>query len=140
MKGRLLKTSIVAAISVVLLYYNIAWAVLRCPHQENHDDLEVVVYDSGAHGAEFSLSYLDQNQASLDCTGPKYHTESLAGSSATPDLLRLAGGVVSHLTPLFDLTHLAPEDVRLDAALNNVVPPIPSIYLPRYLSLSVLRF
>jgi hypothetical protein len=137
---RCLKTAVFTAVSVVLFYYNIAWAVLRCPHQENHSDLGVVVYDSATHAAEIAFAHPDRNQANLDCTGPKYHTESLAGSSGMSEILRLAGGVASHtnLLPALPIVGKSPaQEIRLKAFLVKGLSP--DIDLPQYLSFLVLR-
>ena len=138
MKRGLIKTSVLAVVSVALLYYNVAWAVLHCPHQQSHPH-EGVFLDSGARATGMSFSSLDHNQEYLDCTGPKYHTEALAGSSTTSELLRHADGVTSHVSPLFLLVHPPRGDAWLNL-FNNVASIMPSISLPRYLSLSVLRF
>ena len=140
MKRCVIKTAVFTAVSVVLLYYNIAWAVLRCPHQENHSDLGVVVYDSVAHAAEIAFAHLDRNQANLDCTGQKYHTESLAGPSGTSEILRLAGGVASHANLPLALPIVAKksaQEIRLKAFLAKGFSP--DFDLPQYLSFLVLR-
>jgi hypothetical protein len=49
MSRSFIKTSALAAVSLALLYYNVAWAVLRCPHQENHPDHEIVFFQTGSY-------------------------------------------------------------------------------------------
>ena len=48
-----IKTSIVATVSLALLYYSVARAILRCAHQENHLDHERVVTISDHHAGGF---------------------------------------------------------------------------------------
>jgi hypothetical protein len=140
MNRPLFKRTVLAALSLVLLYYNVAWAVLRCPHQESHPDHEVVLYNVGFSIEQGSLPSSSHGQASLDCTGPKYHTELLAGPSTTSEL-RLARDVASRVSALVALSSLArdtPQEIRLKTLF--IKSPSPIFDLPRYLSLSVLRF
>src|SRR5918996_2540017 len=80
MNCRSVKRTLLTAVSFALLYYNVAWAVLRCPHQENHEAQELAAYELGS-------SHPDVN---IDCTGPKYHTEFLAEPSKNSGVIQLA--------------------------------------------------
>lgn len=132
MNRPLFKRTALLGISLALLYYSVAWAVLRCPHQENHQGHEIAVYEPGP----------SHRHVNLDCTGPRYHTEFLAGPSTNSELLRLTRGVASHgifvgfsgfaLNQIEDVWRIALSDQVSSAALP--------FDLPRYLSLSVLRF
>ena len=131
MNRLLFKRTALAAVSLALLYYSVAWAVLRCPHQESHQGHEFVVYEAPSH-----------RQVNLDCAGPEYHTEWLAGPSTTSELLRHTRDVASHVNVLFGLSSLALDqvgDVWLMILPDKVSVTSP-FGLPRYLSLSVLRF
>lgn len=119
------------AVGLVLLYYNVAWAVLRCPHQENQSQ-EITAYEPDSW----------HRHANLDCTGPKYHTEVLAGPSNS-EVLRLAGVIASQgnlfvgfadpaLKQIEDFSPLPLFDDRSSTGLP--------FGLPRYISLSVFRF
>lgn len=132
MKLKLFKKIALAAVGVVLLYYNAAWAVLRCPHLENPQAQEITAYEPGSW----------HRHANLDCTGPKYHTEFLAGPSNS-EVLRLAGVIASQgnlfvgfadpaLKQIEDFSPLPLFDDRSSTGLP--------FDLPRYISLSVFRF
>ena len=142
MNHRFIKTSVIATISLVLLYYSVAWAVLRCPHQENHSDQEAALYDSSSHAADISISF-EEHQANIDCTGPKYHTEWLVGSSGPSEILCLTGdfGPYVDAFPAFPrVVRGQLADVWLRALFDKGSSSTIQIHLLRYLSLSVLRF
>jgi hypothetical protein len=143
MNRPLVKTPVVMIISLVLLYYSVAWAVLRCPHQENHLDHEPALYNTTSYKAEVSSAFPDHDQASLDCTGPSYHTEFLAGAAPGSELLRLTRDVPSRgniLLPLLRTERNQAEYVSRKAVFDKGFPHNFLIDLPRYLSLSVFRF
>jgi hypothetical protein len=132
MNRPLFKRTALAAVSLALLYYSVAWAVLRCPHQESHQGHEIAVYEGPS-----------QRQVNLDCTGPEYHTELLAGPSTTSELLRHTRDVASRVNVLFGSSSLALDqvgDVWLNTLFDKVSSATSPFGLPRYLSLSVLRF
>ena len=135
------KRTLLAAVSLMLLYYNVAWAVLRCPHQEDHADHELVVYETGRNGATVFLSSPSHRHVDLDCAGPKYHTEWLVGPSTNSELLRLARDVASRVNVFFGLSSLALDQVGnfwLIALSDKPSATLP-FGLPLYISLSVLR-
>lgn len=139
MNRRFSKTTVLTAVSLALFYYNVAWAVLRCPHQENHDH-EIVIYDLSSSTGQLSFS-ASSHPMNLDCMGPKYHTEFLAGPSSTSELLRLTRDV-SHGNVFVVLSSLASSRIENESVtLADKVSPAALPYdLPRYLWLSVLRF
>lgn len=141
MNSHFVKTSVVLIVSLVLLYYSIAWAVLRCSHQETHPDHEVVLYDTGPLTTEVSLSSRSHGQPNLDCIGPKYHTELLAGTSTTSELPRLTRDVASRGSVLLALSRIA-RDPAQDLGQKGLFirGSSPAFDVPQYLSLSVLRF
>jgi hypothetical protein len=124
------KKTALLAVGAVLLYYSVAWAVLRCPHLENRQAQEIAAYEPGSW----------HRHANLDCKGPKYHTEFLAGPSNS-EVLRLAGVIVSQGSRFVGFAD--PALKRIDSPLRvfdeGSLTALP-FDLPRYLSLSVLRF
>lgn len=141
MSRSLTKLSALAAVSLALLYYNVAWAVLRCPHQENHPDHEVVVYQTVSYLDGVSFPFRSQDPANLDCAGPDYHTELLAGPSTISELLRLTRDVSSRVNLLFVWSNFALDQTRdVRPVLFNQVSSLTLLFVvPRYLSLSVFR-
>lgn len=134
--------TIVVTLALTLLYYGVAWAVLRCPHQENHLDHEPALYDTTSYKAEVSFPFPDHDQASLDCTGPSYHTEFLAGAAAGSELLRLTRDSPSRgniLLPLLGAERNQAGYISRKAVFDKGSSPNFLIDLPRYLSLSVFR-
>jgi hypothetical protein len=142
MSRSFIKTSALAAVSLALLYYNVAWAVLRCPHQENHPDHEVVFYKTGSHLDGVSFPFRFQDPANLDCAGPDYHTELLAGPSTISELLRLTRDVSSRVNSSFIWSNFALDqimDARLATSFDRMSSLTLPFVVPRYLSLSVFR-
>jgi len=138
-----LKTSTVAIVSLVLFYYSVAWAVLRCPHQENHSDYELAFSNISSYTAEASLPLSSHNQTNLDCPGLNYHTEFLAGPAAGSELIRLTRDIPSHANISLALSGVErdrAEYISLKAVFDKSSSPNFLIDLPRYLSLSVFRF
>jgi hypothetical protein len=142
MSRSFIKTSALAAVSLALLYYNVAWAVLRCPHQENHPDHEVVFYQTGSYLDGVSFPLRSRDPANLDCTGPDYHTELLAGPSTISELLRLTRDVSSRVNLLFVWSNFALDqirDVQPPASFDRMFSLTLLLVVPRYISLSVFR-
>ena len=128
MNRHFLKISIVMIISFVLLYYSVSWAVLRC----SHDDSEQEIVELNA----------DPVHPSLECAGPDYHTESIAGSSSPSQLDRLMSKVARHVNDLLTLrigSGDAAGDVWLRAVFEAQRARAFRIGLPSYLFLSILR-
>lgn len=124
------KKTALLAVGAVLLYYSVAWTVLRCPHFDSPHAQEVAAYEAeSAH-----------RHANLDCTGPKYHTEFLAGPSSASELLRFTR-YASHGTVFPGIPDLCLSRFESDSGitLSKVSPAYLPFDLPRYLSLSVFR-
>ena len=136
-----LKIFLVSFVSFVLLYYSVAWAVLRCFHIEAYENYQVAL-DTGEHVIGSNLASPKYAHEYLDCMGSNYHTESLAGSSVPSELLRQMRDVSVHTNVLLPLSSAPLDqagDVWLSAVFDKVSSPPLAIDLPRYLSLSVLR-
>ena len=134
MNRRFAKRTLLTAVSLALIYYNVAWAVLRCPHQENHHgkDIAFTVSDHTSHAHD--------DQVTIDCSGVKYHTEALAGPSPAPELFGPSGLVVSALDILPSLTTVADQQQQRFLRPLFIGGSSPPFRVPQYLSLSVLRF
>lgn len=134
-----LKIFLVSVISFVLLYYSVAWAVLRCLHVEGQEKYQVAL-DIGERGS--NLASRNDVHDYLDCMGSNYHTESLAGSTVSSELrqqMRDVSARANVLLPLSTMPHDQTLEVWLSAVFDKVSSPPFSIDLPRYISLSVLR-
>ena len=141
MNRRFFKRTVLVAVSLALFYYNVAWAVLRCPHQENHPDHEIVLYDFNSYSGGLSFPASSDHPVNFDCTGPKYHTEFLAGPSSTSELLRFTRDV-SRGNVFVGLSSLASSQIEDDPGItlsDRVSSSASPFDLPRYLSLSVFR-
>ena len=124
-----LRTFFAALISSVLVYYSVAWAVLRCVHDEDRA------------GTETAVSYSGLQQS--DCMGSNYHTETLAGSSVQNQLNILTIDITSHVNGflnLYGVAEAATENLWRTAVFDRGSTfTFPTDSPPRYLSLSVLR-
>ena len=128
MNRHFLKISVVMVISFVLLYYSVSWAVLRC----SHDDSEQEIVELNA----------DPVHPGLECAGPDYHTESIAGSSSPSQLDRLMSKVARHVNDFLTLpigSGDAPADVWLRAVFETHRACAFQVKLPSYVFLSILR-
>ena len=143
MNQHFVKTSIVMILSSVLLYYSVAWAVLRCFH---HDDgagmeMETPVFYAGLH-QNFFTSPSNHPKADIGCMDSNYHTETLAGSSAPSQLNISTIDVTSHVNgflTLYDVPEAATENLWRTAVFDGGFSFTFPTDSPRYLSLSVLR-
>lgn len=124
------RTAPLVAVSFALLYYSVSWAVLRCPHFDNPQVQEIAAYEAE----------LAHYHANLDCAGPKYHTEFLAGPSSASELLRFTR-YATHGTVFPGIPNLGLSRFESDSGitLSKVSPAYLPFDLPRYLSLSVFR-
>lgn len=137
-----IKTSVVTVVSLVLLYYGVAWAVLRCAHKEFHSDHAVAVDDLSFYGVVNSLASPSLPGIDVDCVDGDYHLESLAGPPTASDLLRLLRDGAPHIKATLPTPSLARKrvpDLGMKAFFNRVSSRPSPTDLPRFLSLSVLR-
>jgi len=143
MKHSFLKTFVVSLLAIVLLYYSVAWAVLRCLHDEDHAGTETAVSVAGLHQSDFFSAPPNHPKADIDCMGSSYHTETLAGSSAPSQLNILTADVTSRVNGFLTLHGVAAETAtenlwRMALFDRGSTLPFPTDS-QRYLSLSVLR-
>jgi hypothetical protein len=129
--GRFNKIFVVMIVAPVLLYYSVAWAVLRCSHDEEHSD----------HAG--SMISGDPVHLDFECVGPNVHTETMAETSSPPQLDRLMPEVTRHVNNFLTLQSLlgaAATDFWLRAVFERSRSLGFLIGLPSYLFLTVLRF
>ena len=138
MNRSILKTSISSFIALVLVYYSVAWAVLRCSHDEDFAHTEAAVSDASVHST--GLPYSErQGGAHLDCLGSDYHTETLGAFLGPLQERLLSTDIASRVTDL-SIVHSGTENGNLWLrVLFDGSARAHSIGPPRYLSLSVLR-
>jgi len=132
------KSTISSFIALVLVYYSVAWAVLRCSHDEDFAHTEAAVSDASVHST--GLPYSErQGGAHLDCLGSDYHTETLGAFLGPLQERLLSTDIASRVTDL-SIVHSGTENGNLWLrVLFDGFARAHSIGPPRYLSLSVLR-
>ncbi|HKU52054.1 MAG TPA: hypothetical protein VJQ25_06280 [Nitrospira sp.] len=141
MRYRFAKSSLCSAIALVLVYYSVAWAVLRCSHDDDFANAEVTA-DASADSADSSSSFHTHDGAHLDCMGSDYHTETLAGVSGSVEKRVLSTDIVYHaadLSNLHDTGTVENGNLWLSALFDDGPLHSSPIGLPLYLSISVLR-
>ena len=138
MNHSILTNSISSFIALVLVYYSVAWAVLRCSHDEDFAHTEAAVSDASVHST--GLPYSErQGGAHLDCLGSDYHTETLGAFLGPLQERLLSTDIASRVTDL-SIVHSGTENGNLWLrVLFDGFARAHSIGPPRYLSLSVLR-
>jgi hypothetical protein len=142
MTRHLLRAVLAIAISFVLLYYGIAWAVLRCSHDAKHAGHEVALQDLDATHQRFHHASVNAVDLDLECVGPDVHTETMAETSSSPQLDQLVPEVTRHMNAFLTLqSRLA--DAATGVGLRTVFERLRSLVfligLPSYLFLSILR-
>jgi hypothetical protein len=128
--GRLNKIFVVMIVAPVLLYYGVAWAVLRCSHDADDSDHEVALLNG------------DPVHLDLECVGPNLHTESMAEASSPPQRDRLMLDITPYVNDFLTLrtvTGDAASDVWLRAVFEMSRSLAFLIGPPSYLFLSILR-
>lgn len=136
------KTFLAALLASMLLYYNAAWAVLRCCHEEEHASVEASLSEYELHDGHSShLSRPSPAATEIDCLVFEYHTEILTVPASPPQFHRVTAAVTPYSNSLFVLKSL--PDSHSKNLLRNVFTrgsPLSELSdLPLYLSLSSLR-
>jgi len=134
-----LKIFLVSLVSFVLLYYSVAWAVLRCSHDEDFANTEEAVADASVQVAGSSYSLQSQDGAHLDCLGSDYHTETLGGFSDSLRQRHFSTDIASRVTDSLFGSETAESGNHWLRALFDGSARAHPIDPPRYLALSVLR-
>ena len=135
---RSIKSSIVIALSLVLLYYSVAWAVLRCAHEE-YDATEEACIHTGDLVLNIGSIQTTAAPENFECGGREYETESMAASFSSSQS-GLKNGIRFHAAgSLLLQTSLLSFDPAPKVIFHNS-SGIPFLSgLPRYVSLSSLR-
>ncbi|HEV8719700.1 MAG TPA: hypothetical protein VGW77_03565 [Candidatus Binatia bacterium] len=134
------KIILVSLVAFVLLYYSVAWAVLRCFHIEGQENYQVAL-DTGERATGSNLASPNDVHEYLDCMGSDYHTETLAGVSESLQQRLLSRDIASRVgdISIFQNTATAESGNHWLRALFDGAARAHPIGPPRYLSLSVLR-
>lgn len=139
MTRNLLRAVFAIVISFVLLYYGIAWAVLRCSHDADH---AVATEDVDATHEHFHEASLDPVHLDLECIGPNFHTEAMAETSSSRQLDRFLLGITPLVNDFLTL-RIVTANAEIDTWLRTVFERSRSLAFligpPSYLFLSVLR-
>ncbi len=130
------KILIALSASLALLYSGVAWAVLRCCHDDAHSYQEHVLSSLDTEIASRAYSV----DTDIECITPVYHTEAIAVSSLRSQIDPLTPGATSHGKDFFGLP--AAYGDWVDHAWVGPVSQFARFFLvntPLYLSLSRLR-
>ena len=140
--GRFLKSLIVSLISLMLLSYSSAWAVLRCLHDDDEASSAIALSNTDVRGHDYYLSSPSAVESHLDCLSADYHSESLAGPWSPLQLHRWVTHISAHVTDFLSSASSAQawaRDLWLRAVFKRPPRPTFLVDLPLYLSLSILR-
>lgn len=134
------KIILVSLVTFVLLYYSVAWAVLRCVHFDARE-VDQVTLDIAERACGSNLASPQDPHEYLDCMGLDYHTEMLAGVSESLQQRLWSSDIasrVSHLSIFLNTATTESGDLWLGAMFDGYARGHP-IDSPRYLLLAVLR-
>jgi len=137
-----LKTLLATFLASMLLYYNAAWALLRCCHEDEPASVEQSMSADDLHdGLQLDLSRSRHAPTQIDCPDFGYQTEVLAGPASSPQFHRVTAALTLSANDFFVLKSLA--DGHRKNLLRNVftrgLPPAEPSDPPLYLSFSSLR-
>lgn len=142
MNHHLPKSLISMVVVFMLLYYGVAWAVLRCSHDAEHSDHAVAMENVDGTHQHFHEASLNPVNPDLECVGPDFHTEAMAEASPPPKLDGLTQDITPHLNNFLTLQAAIGNAVTyfwLRAVFERYRSPGFLIGLPSYLFFSVLR-
>ena len=141
MSRHYMKTGVVSLLTLILLYYGVAWVVLSCFHKEDNVHHPALISVSDVQAGKTYLPFPRHVPVNVDCLDFDYHTESLAGPSSSIQLLVRVARAVSHGMDDLTVALAAARDrwLRLKAVFDRFPANAFLIDLPRYLSFSVLR-
>ena len=88
-------------VTAMLLYYNAAWAMLRCCHVDEHGAIEEILPAGDLHEEQ------DRHSPSrIDCLSVDYHSEVSAGPASPPQCHRETAARTLYVNDLFVPEHL----------------------------------
>jgi hypothetical protein len=121
-------------VTAMLLYYNAAWAMLRCCHVDEHGAIEEIFPAGDLH---------DEQEAPLriDCLSVDYQSEVSAGPASPPQFHRGTAARPLYVNDLFVPEHLVGshwKTVRGNTFTRGSPNAEPSVG-PLYLYLASLR-
>ena len=136
------KTFLATFLAALLLYYNAAWAVLRCCHVDEQGSLAEIFSPDDLHDGLYRYHSLPGDAPSqVDCLDFEYQIEVLASPASPPQFHRGTAALASHAYHGLFLKSLA--DGVWKTPLRNVFtrgsPPDDPSDLPIFLTLSSLR-
>jgi hypothetical protein len=138
MSRHFFKTAVLMLVSFVILYYGVAWAILRCAHDAEDSDHGLAWH---ADVNENGLLHLARLDTDVECLGPVYHQESMAGSSSVR-FHWLASESSTNGNGFLTLETVANDrasDLGRKIIFEVISPPVLSTRLLLYLFLSSLR-
>ena len=142
MNRQRVKTFLATILAAVLLYYDAAWAVLRCCHVDDHGSVEESLATGDPHyELDRHLSRSSQVPPQIDCLDFDYQMEVLAGPTAPPQFQRSAAAITPYGNDFFVLKSLV-DGHRKNLFRNSLTRGSPLAEPsdpPLYLSLSTLR-
>ena len=112
-----LQTFFAALISSVLVYYSVAWAVMRCFHGEDRAGTEIAIAYAGIHENDLFTSPSNHPKADIACMGWNYPIETLAASSVFTQLKLSRTDIASRVNGFLLSNGIA------EAAVVNRWPP-----------------
>ncbi len=136
------KTFLAALLASMLLYYNAAWAVLRCCHVDEHGSIEEILSADDLHdGLYRHLSRPSHVPSQIDCLDFDYQTEIFAGPASPPQFHRGTAALTPRANDIFDLRSLVDGNRNhfLRKSFTRGSPAAEPSDPPLYLSLSNLR-
>ena len=138
---RFVKSLIVSFVSLTLLQYSAAWAMLKCFHDDDQSTTPLQIIETGARADFPHAQSPSEDPGKLECIGFDYHAESLAGPSSSFQLGRWTARGITHIVDFSIPDGIAADErfLALRAGFDGLVSSIFRIDLPRYFSLSVLR-
>ena len=142
MNRQQVKTFLATFLAAMLLYYDAAWAVLRCCHVDEHGSLEETLSTDDLHGGLYRLlSRPSPAPTQIDCLDFEYHTEILASPASPPQLHRVTAAATPSASDYLVLRSFSDghENDGFRHVFTSGSPPVEPTHSPRYLSLSQLR-
>ena len=135
MNWQVSKTFVAATVSLVLVYYSAAWAVLHCLHDEEHLGFEESRFVIDYYGNASLLAPTGES----DCL--EHHLESLAGSAPETSIDRVTSALTYRVKDVFNSTDQVHDHFNnpLSILLARGSSPPVRYKLSLLVSLSVLR-